>query len=257
MSFYERFDTECKKKGTTPTALLKLLNISTSKITAWKNGSMPGSEWIIPISEALGVSIEYLLTGKETSSAPELHVYHWNHPEDNPTNKKYNAVCKAIYALHGKKKASALLSAILLPNDKPVQFSEAQLEYLAFRTGVNVVFFSDDNLGNYDFEQTYDKAQKCSGNLDFDTVSDIERRYPETAKWEKNYKHLYFEAMQMGVNMVVFEEITDTLSRFSNEKQVEIKVIFEEAVKQYENKVKERMAREFNDMSAESKGEVS
>ena len=63
--FYEIFEKKCRENGISPTATLK---ISTSKLTAWKNGSMPNSEFLIPISEFLGVSIDYLLTGKEKES---------------------------------------------------------------------------------------------------------------------------------------------------------------------------------------------
>ena len=59
--FYEIFEKKCREKGISPTATLKKLKISTSKLTAWKNGSMPNSEFLIPISEFLGVSIDYLL----------------------------------------------------------------------------------------------------------------------------------------------------------------------------------------------------
>lgn len=65
--FYENFEKTCRKNGISPTATLKKLKISTSKLTAWKNGSMPNSEFLIPISEFLDVSIDYLLTGKEKS----------------------------------------------------------------------------------------------------------------------------------------------------------------------------------------------
>lgn len=71
MGFYDNFKQECRKESISPTALLKELNISTSKLTAWKNGSMPNSEYLIPISERLNVSIDYLLTGKEKSPSAE------------------------------------------------------------------------------------------------------------------------------------------------------------------------------------------
>lgn len=61
--FFERFKQLCIENNISPTALLKKLNISTSKLTAWKNGSMPNSELLIPISEQLNVSIDFLLTG--------------------------------------------------------------------------------------------------------------------------------------------------------------------------------------------------
>jgi transcriptional regulator with XRE-family HTH domain len=67
--FYINFTNRCKERDISPTALLKLLNISTSKLTAWKNGSMPNSEFLIPISEYLCCSIDYLLLGKEAPQA--------------------------------------------------------------------------------------------------------------------------------------------------------------------------------------------
>ena len=45
--FYEIFEKKCRENGISPTATLKKLKISTSKLTAWKNGSMPNSELLI------------------------------------------------------------------------------------------------------------------------------------------------------------------------------------------------------------------
>ena len=70
--FYEIFEKTCRENDISPTATLKKLKISTSKLTAWKNGSMPNSEFLIPISEFLGVSIDYLLTGKEKEQKTTL-----------------------------------------------------------------------------------------------------------------------------------------------------------------------------------------
>lgn len=66
--FYDTFTNICKEKGYSPTSVLQRLNISTSKLTAWKNGSMPNSSFLLPISEFLEVSTDYLLTGKEKNS---------------------------------------------------------------------------------------------------------------------------------------------------------------------------------------------
>lgn len=63
--FYENFKKLCDLNNTTPTAVLKKLNISTSKGTAWKKGSEPNSKYIILISDFFNVPTDYLL-GKET-----------------------------------------------------------------------------------------------------------------------------------------------------------------------------------------------
>ena len=47
--------------------LCRALDISTSTMTNWKNrGTEPPAKMIVPICEFLGVSCEFLLTGKES-----------------------------------------------------------------------------------------------------------------------------------------------------------------------------------------------
>lgn len=63
--FYEIFTTLCESHGIKPTATLKKLNVSTSKLTAWKNGSLPSATVLLLLSEFFSVSIDYLLKGSE------------------------------------------------------------------------------------------------------------------------------------------------------------------------------------------------
>ena len=63
--FYEIFTKLCNEKDISPTATLQNLKISTSKLTAWKNGSLPSASVLILLSEYFQVSIDYLLKGKE------------------------------------------------------------------------------------------------------------------------------------------------------------------------------------------------
>ena len=55
--FYERLNEICKGQGTTPTALIKSLGYSSSKVTAWKNGSIPKYEILLKLSGALRVPV--------------------------------------------------------------------------------------------------------------------------------------------------------------------------------------------------------
>lgn len=64
--FYDVLSTLCSSRNTTITAMLKELNISTSKGTAWKNGSTPNGEIISTIADYFNVTTDYLLE-KETS----------------------------------------------------------------------------------------------------------------------------------------------------------------------------------------------
>lgn len=65
--FYDVLSTLCSSRNTTVTAMLKELNISTSKGTAWKNGSTPNGEIISTIADYFNVTTDYLL-GKDTSN---------------------------------------------------------------------------------------------------------------------------------------------------------------------------------------------
>lgn len=59
--FYENLSALCKSKGLTVTALLKELNISTSKGTAWKSGSIPKGDILSKLAAYFNVSTDYLL----------------------------------------------------------------------------------------------------------------------------------------------------------------------------------------------------
>ena len=59
----------CKATGTSVTALLKSLNISTSKGTAWKNGSIPRADVLQKLASALHTTPAYLL--EETDDPSE------------------------------------------------------------------------------------------------------------------------------------------------------------------------------------------
>lgn len=72
--FYEIFTKLCDEKGISPTATLQNLKISTSKLTAWKNGSLPSASVLILLSEFFQVSIDYLLTGEDKCNLENSHT---------------------------------------------------------------------------------------------------------------------------------------------------------------------------------------
>ena len=68
--FYDQFYILCKKQGTTPTEFTtKILKLSSSKVTAWKKGSIPKYEILQSISEYFGVTIGYLFDGETQKPA--------------------------------------------------------------------------------------------------------------------------------------------------------------------------------------------
>lgn len=57
MTFFENLNRICRKQGLTPTALLKEMGVSTSKVTRWSNGSLPKQEMLLRLAEELHCSV--------------------------------------------------------------------------------------------------------------------------------------------------------------------------------------------------------
>ena len=66
MTFYERLQKLCRGQNTTPSAVAKLLGISTGSVSAWKTGAVPSSMSLNKLSTYFGVTVDYLLNGTET-----------------------------------------------------------------------------------------------------------------------------------------------------------------------------------------------
>lgn len=59
--FYGIFTKTCAEKGTSPSALLNKLKISTGSLNRWRNGIEPSGKTLAKIAEELDVSVDYLL----------------------------------------------------------------------------------------------------------------------------------------------------------------------------------------------------
>ncbi len=68
--FYKQLEILCKENGTTPTNFtVNILKLSSSKVTAWKSGSIPKYEILEQISNYFHVTIGELFDGKKSSSS--------------------------------------------------------------------------------------------------------------------------------------------------------------------------------------------
>lgn len=59
--FLERLLSLCAKNGTDISNVLRALNLSTSKGTAWRKGSVPNGEILLMLAEYFNTSTDYLL----------------------------------------------------------------------------------------------------------------------------------------------------------------------------------------------------
>ena len=67
--FFEHFNELCKEHGTTPTSfVINNLSLSSSKVTAWRNGSIPKYEILVRIADYFNVTVGYLFDGKVSSA---------------------------------------------------------------------------------------------------------------------------------------------------------------------------------------------
>ena len=75
--FYKRLKTICDERHITPTKVVKDLGLSTSKVTAWKNGTNPKADIILKIADYLDCSVDYLL-GRESHRSVSVENIHDN-----------------------------------------------------------------------------------------------------------------------------------------------------------------------------------
>lgn len=75
--FFDQLAKLCEDKNTTPTKFVtEILHLSSSKVTAWKNGSIPKYEILNSIANYFGVSVGALFDGKENcqNTTPEIKM---------------------------------------------------------------------------------------------------------------------------------------------------------------------------------------
>ena len=76
--FFDQFRKLCLERDTTPTAVVKKLGLSSAKVTAWKNGSVPKMSIVQLLAQELGVPVSAFF-GIETQLHPDeeelLEIY--------------------------------------------------------------------------------------------------------------------------------------------------------------------------------------
>ena len=71
--FYTTLTNLCKDNKTSITSVVKDLGLSSSKVTAWKNGSIPKGDVLSKIADYFGVTTDYLL-GRTDEPTPAKTV---------------------------------------------------------------------------------------------------------------------------------------------------------------------------------------
>lgn len=75
MTICERMFDIMEKRGVTAYVLAQKTGLSNSTLSNWRTRNTdPPSKYIVPICEAIGCSVEYLLTGADTGETSSLNV---------------------------------------------------------------------------------------------------------------------------------------------------------------------------------------
>jgi transcriptional regulator with XRE-family HTH domain len=99
---YEGFKNICKKRGTSATAVIAELGLTTANTGSWKNGGDPSAKVLKQLSERLDVTTDYLLglTDKPTLDLSNMTLKDIEKFQDN-INKKMKKLASEIQAGYG------------------------------------------------------------------------------------------------------------------------------------------------------------
>lgn len=260
--FWTVFETLCENKGMSPNGVCKELGLSNATATHWKNGKQPSKKTLALLSEYFSVSPEYLMAGVDLNAVAsadtfENNEYSWSNEPKSETEYRYNAAIRAVAILHGNEKGYAMLSAIRLPADKPTELTKAQKEYLAFKSGTNAEFFDDDDLLVCSPEELTEKAESYRFDLDYRSLYELKKDYPEAEQWDNLFRTKYINVAQKKVDMTCLESVIDTLSGYRNEEQYKILAMFLSAVEKYEEQKHRKVNENYTNAVAKKDSSVS
>ena len=86
MTFRENINRICKERGTTLSAVTRSMGLSSSKVTAWNNGSLPKEEVLLGLAKELECSVMDFFADEE-DLAQETEVATTNDTEQTLINE--------------------------------------------------------------------------------------------------------------------------------------------------------------------------
>ena len=92
MNFYDNIKNLTEnKKGITLTEMVKILNLSTSMPSKWKDGTIPNGETLVKLADFLDVTTDYLLGRENKKTESTLLAYSGNEKVDSIINTLLNS----------------------------------------------------------------------------------------------------------------------------------------------------------------------
>lgn len=124
MGIYDNIKEVCKDKGISINKLEQTLGFARSSISKF-NTNIPSSEKISLVAKELGVSVEYLMTGKETEKETQ-HYYLDDETREYANELKNNKELKMLFdaSRNAKKEDLKMVYDMLLALKKREQHEE-------------------------------------------------------------------------------------------------------------------------------------
>lgn len=92
MTFRENINRICKERGTTLSAVTRSMGLSSSKVTAWNNGSLPKEEVLLSLAQTLNCSVMDFFADEEDL------------PETKPANEDEEDILRIYRSLPRRAK---------------------------------------------------------------------------------------------------------------------------------------------------------
>ena len=186
MTITERIFVELSQKNIAQKDFANNIDVNEKTVSAWKrNNSLPPADKLSNISDCLGVSLDYLLTGKEKSSSlpndeQELLSYYKKLPE------------REKQRLIGRASALAeLYEEQVQQENKITMYTNLKVYDVAAGAGISTPFSDDDRYTIKEFPQT-DVPTNATCGIYINGKS-MEPKYPDgSLLWVKETQEVNF-----------------------------------------------------------------
>lgn len=177
--FYKRLSELCSEKKLTVSSLVQALHLSTSKVTAWKNGSIPKGDVLSDIADYLDCSVDYLLERTDFSNDENqrlcVHIEQLFDKTKNPPNPRNISGVELIYFSVKKRE---------------YRFTYDVLDQLASYFGTTVENIMNNSELDYEKKLLHDFRSLSREGQDFiiQTLDVAKSKYGSTAPEKDGYE---------------------------------------------------------------------
>jgi transcriptional regulator with XRE-family HTH domain len=110
---YDRFKELCEKHGKSMKEVCDVIGIKPSAVSNWKKrGSLPNGDTCLKISKYFGVSVDYLMTGKdwewEAATPAEIEFFEKDAATPQPLTKREEELLEVFHKLSADQQEEVL-----------------------------------------------------------------------------------------------------------------------------------------------------